>query len=293
MGIWIDTDMGVDDLFAVLMLDRTLPIDGMSLVFGCAELATVRANALDAAVAYGWTFPVTEGADRALCGTVETAARILGPSGQPSRGLRLPRAVDRSLTRALTGLAAWLERREAAQILALGPLTNLANLALARPDLLPRIGRIVWMGGSVGRGNHTPYAEFNAIADPEALALLLAREVPMVMVDLEACRKVQVTEPDLAPLPPILHDLMGGYLDIGLSRGRPGMALYDPVAAALLRAPELFTLSPVELTTELADPERRGQTRVAPATGTPWQIVSDLDAEAVRDLCLSALRDPS
>ncbi|MBN9888862.1 nucleoside hydrolase [Salipiger abyssi] len=293
MGIWIDTDMGVDDLFAVLMLDGTLPIDGMSLVFGCAELASVRANALDAANAYGWTFPVTEGADRALSGTMETAARILGSSGQPSRGLRLPRAVDRSLTRALTGLMTWLEWHEQAEILALGPLTNLAYLALARPDLLPRIRRIVWMGGSVGRGNHTPYAEFNAIADPEALALLLAREVPLVMVDLEACRKVQVTEPDLAPLPPIMHDLMGGYLDIGLSRGRPGMALYDPVAAALLRAPELFTLSHVELVTELADTERRGQTRVTPATGTPWQIVSDLDADAVRDLCLSALRDPS
>ena len=38
-----------------------------------------------------------------------------------------------------------------------------------RPELAARIREIVWMGGSTERGNVTPYAEFNAWVDPEAL----------------------------------------------------------------------------------------------------------------------------
>ncbi len=38
MGVWIDTDMGVDDLFAVLLTMQHTKVDGMSLSFGNAPL---------------------------------------------------------------------------------------------------------------------------------------------------------------------------------------------------------------------------------------------------------------
>ncbi len=288
MGIWVDTDMGVDDLAALLLAQR-LGIDGISLVFGCAEMPAVRANALAACAAFGWPAPV-QGADRAVLGGVETAARILGPTGQPSRGGRLAPVPDCTPGAAVPALAQWLSGQEDAQILALGPLTNLAALVLAHPALAARIGRITWMGGATGRGNHTEYAEFNAIADPEALAVLLSRAIPIDMVDLDPCRRVQIRESDIAPLPQPLRDLMGGYLDIGLSRGRAGMALYDPVAAALLVAPQLFTLTDVSIAVELHDGERLGQTRVSPRGA--HRVITDLDPDAVRALCLSALSAP-
>ena len=40
------------------------------------------------------------------------------------------------------------------------------------------------MGGSTGRGNATPYAEFNAWVDPEALALVVGSGVRLTMVGL-------------------------------------------------------------------------------------------------------------
>lgn len=43
-------------------------------------------------------------------------------------------------------------------------------------------------------------AELNAYADPEALAALIARPVPITMVELETCRKLRFDEASLRPL---------------------------------------------------------------------------------------------
>ncbi|VTR18609.1 Non-specific ribonucleoside hydrolase rihC [Serratia fonticola] len=41
------------------------------------------------------------------------------------------------------------------------------------------------MGGSAGRGNHTPNAEFNIYVDPEAASMVFASGIPIVMCGLE------------------------------------------------------------------------------------------------------------
>ncbi|NNC00940.1 nucleoside hydrolase, partial [Corallococcus exiguus] len=54
MGTWIDTDMGFDDILAVVIVDQSnLTIDGVSLVFGNAPLEAVKDNAARAAAAFG------------------------------------------------------------------------------------------------------------------------------------------------------------------------------------------------------------------------------------------------
>lgn len=296
MGVWVDTDMGVDDLFAVLLVLKHRKIAGISLSFGNAPLGQVIKNTAGAMQYFGWDVPVFAGADRAVLGGIETAQRVLGNSGMPSRGAVLPDA-SAEFAPALPALIHWLESQSGAEILALGPLTNLAILALARPDLLPRIRRITWMGGGITRGNHTASAEFNALADPEALAILLSRDVPFTMVDLDACRRVEITETDVEAVSgdAVLKDLLGGYLDIALTRNRSAMALYDPVAAAVLVQPALFQLAPAQIEIELAGRHTRGRTIVdqrdqAAANG---MIVADMDVQKVKILCLSALEQSS
>ncbi|MEL6680913.1 MAG: nucleoside hydrolase, partial [Pseudomonadota bacterium] len=62
MAIWIDTDMGADDLFAIEMVRRSRAVAGLSLTFGCATLDQVARNAAGAAVAFGWSMPLHTGA---------------------------------------------------------------------------------------------------------------------------------------------------------------------------------------------------------------------------------------
>ena len=168
---------------------------------------------------------------------------------------------------------------------------------IARPDLVPRIAEIVWMGGARGRGNHTPLAEFNALADPEAMAAVLAHGVPLTMIDLDACRRVTIGPDAVAPIraaggrqAALLADLLAGYIGIATARGRDTMAVYDPVAAMALARPDLFSLAPVHIDVALGQGPTRGQTVVDDMAPANARVVADLDAGALRDACLEALR---
>ena len=166
MGVWIDTDMGFDDIAAILVVARGgEPIDGVSLVFGNSGFPRVRQNAASAAVAFGWTFPIHNGRSLPVLGRLETAENILSEAGMLTAGRSLAPAPLLPESDAFTALCQWLETADAPRrILALGPLTNIAALALARPDLARKIGDVIWMGGGVTAGNHTASAEFNAYA---------------------------------------------------------------------------------------------------------------------------------
>ena len=61
--VWIDTDMGFDDLAAVLTVEHTAgwSIDGVSLVAGNAPLPVVIDNAQRSAACFGWRFPIHAG----------------------------------------------------------------------------------------------------------------------------------------------------------------------------------------------------------------------------------------
>ena len=49
MGLWVDTDFGFDDLWALLVLEAEgINIDGVSLVAGNSQLKQVHSNAFGA-----------------------------------------------------------------------------------------------------------------------------------------------------------------------------------------------------------------------------------------------------
>ena len=159
--LWVDTDFGFDDLWALLILKRRgIELAGVSLVAGNAPLSQVRANALGANQAYGLSLPLLIGAERPLVREPETATAILGPKGMRSLGMELPQGpADIDLPAAGPALIDWLESAQAGErrdILALGPLTNMAQMIQTAPKAATKITRLVWMGGSNGLGNHTP-----------------------------------------------------------------------------------------------------------------------------------------
>ncbi|WP_064683385.1 nucleoside hydrolase [Rhizobium bangladeshense] len=300
MGVWIDTDMGFDDIAAILVVRQSeYEIDGVSLVFGNAPLPQVRMNAAGAASAFGWPFPIHTGRAMPVLGTLETAQAILGKFGIPTSGKGLPQAPTLAERDAFAALCRWLEGQGRHRILALGPLTNIAAVALARPDLATRIDDLVWMGGGVTSGNHTASAEFNALADPEALAIVIAHGLPLRMVDLDLCRKV-LARPEDAELvrhagganAELIADMFSGYIGIGTSRGRPGMAIYDPSAAVAFIAPDIVTFRPARIDVELQGALTRGRTVVETrATHATYnaQFATDIDADKARAIILAAL----
>lgn len=262
--IWVDTDFGFDDLWALLLLRHfKCRVAGVSLVAGNTALPQVAANALSAKHVYGFDWPIWKGADRPLSRSPETAERILGPKGMRTRGAHLPEAdPDTVPTGAIAALCDWLysDAGTPHTILALGPLTNIANLLEKDPEASACISRLVWMGGSAGRGNHTPLAEFNAVADAEALSFVIEAGLTTDIVELDFCRRVVFNQDDMPETDPLTGALLGGYLDIALTRNRPAMAIYDPVAALALAVPKSIDFSPCKVKVSTQPDETYGAT---------------------------------
>lgn len=298
MAVWIDSDIGFDDIWSLLMVAREREIAGLSLCFGCARFERVRSNAAGAASLFGWRFPIFTGADRPLLGAAITAEDVLGPTGM--RGGELPDAALRDRGGAVDALAAWArDGRGPKRVLALAPLTNLAILWLAHPDAAASIDEIVWMGGARSTGNQTASAEYNAFADVEALALLLERGAPLRVVELDACRRVMVGAAEIDAVrggghaqAALLADLLEGYVDIARLRGREKMAVYDPVAAALFLDPALGRYERARIDVETLPGLTRGRTviDVRPSAMPNASFLADLDGDAVLRLCMAALR---
>ncbi|WP_425040663.1 nucleoside hydrolase [Primorskyibacter sp. S187A] len=292
-GIWVDTDFGFDDLWALLLLRHLgCAVDGVSLVAGNAPLDQVVANALGARVAYGLEQPMWRGEAQPLVRHPETAERILSVKGMRTRGLSLPIVAEDTLpVQAIAALAQWLEQPGPREVLAIGPLTNIARLIERHRDAACRITRLVWMGGSAGPGNHTPMAEFNAVADAEALETVLSMDLPLDIVDLTFCRQVVYTGADMPATDPLTQDLLGGYLDIALERGRTGMAIYDPLAALAIAAPDRISFAPCHVSVSTRADETYGATRIDPGpegAGARTRLATAPTADLAR-ICLQAL----
>ena len=246
------------------MQHHHVTISGMSLVAGNSVLPMTIRNATAAATLFGWPFQIFAGAAKSLNGQGMTGERVLGPTGMRSRGLTLPTRSQGKIQRdAVAAICAWIESGNERVLLALGPLTNIAAAVTSQPSLIDKIGQIFWMGGGSKGGNETPFAEFNAYADPEALAVLLERHVPLTVADLGVCRRVRFDESDIqeiarskGPNAPLISDLVGGYLDIALKNQRTSMAIYDPVAAAMYLMPEAFKFQDVHIDVVLSGPQR-------------------------------------
>jgi inosine-uridine nucleoside N-ribohydrolase len=129
-----------------------------------------------------------------------THATVHGQSGLdgaelPSSG-RQPAALD-----AIEFIAQQATRFPGAiSIIATGPLTNLARALSRYPQLESGIASLSIMGGTAGRGNTTPVAEFNAFSDPEALDALLASSIPMHLIGYDLTCGIGLADHHIARL---------------------------------------------------------------------------------------------
>jgi len=320
-ALWVDSDFGFDDLWALLVL-RHLGVDvaGVSLVCGNMHLQQVINNAVSAQQVFGFRWPLFAGAQRPLKLPLHTAEAVLGQQGMQTRGLKLPH-VKPSLqpNRAVGAFSQWLASDQGKhEVLALGPLTNLAHHCLRSPDVFRTIDKITWMGGSAGHGNQTAWAEFNAYVDPDAVDVVLSAGVPVDIVDLELCRQVIFGESDITKFRQdakfdqnhrtaqlLLKDLLGGYLDIALCRGRESMAIYDPIAALAIADVAAVEFTPSAIEVRLPPDEQRGRTTFtleltsgdntdsrSDPSSSPIRLATRIDCEAARTNCMAALQLP-
>lgn len=269
----VDCDPGHDDVFALWLAagHPSLELVAVITVGGNVPLEHTSRNARVALTVAGVTgVPVAAGAAGPLSRVLETAEWIHGENGLG--GPELPEPTVPLDPRGATELIAdtLLAASEPVAIVATGPITNVAVFLRDRPDLADRVREIVWMGGSTERGNVTPYAEFNAWVDPDALAIVVGSGIRFTMVGLNVTHRALVTSAVRARLAAVGNRTatFGDELLEFFCRtndevfGMPDGPLHDPVAVAVLADPSCVELRHTRLDVELVGTETVGATSV-------------------------------
>lgn len=290
----IDTDPGLDDAVAILfaLASGLFDVVGLTTVAGNIGLERTTKNAAGLlAVAGRADIPVFSGAEKALLRDNIDAIVVHGDDGL--RGVTLPPALAPSRSGAVAWLAETLrtEPSGSIDILALGPLTNIAQLINQYPDAADRIGHLIAMGGTVLEpGNAGPSSEFNFASDPEAVALVLHSGIRTTLVPLDVTRRVRLDTDYVEALRgtsvgDTAADLLFAYLHDD-RRSRP---LHDPCVMLLAAAPELFGVDFMRLSVNLGDDVDAGAL-IRRETGSPVNVAMRVDVPAVLKLLASGFR---
>lgn len=230
--------------------------------------------------------PIGIGARRPLKRQLQVADDTHGPSGLGYADLS-PAGVILDYVRPLERLLA--AQPEPVTLVTLGPVTSLALVLRANADLVrEKVGRHVAMIGNIeAPGNQTRFSEFNAWCDPEALATVLAAEIPTEMIGLDVTRKLVIKGNEverLAQHSPWLHDALRFYVEFHKKQeGLDGAVINDVLAIAYLLQPEVLTFSDLRLAVDLDDGQSRGRTKLNPK-GSFARVAMEVHPPPVRRL---------
>jgi inosine-uridine nucleoside N-ribohydrolase len=238
--IIIDCDPGVDDIAALILAKQIecFDVKAVTTVAGNVKRKHTTRNALRVLDFLKWDIPVGKGAKSPLACPLQTAEEFHGKGGMS--GLSLPKTDKKPEKEAAWDLIYRIagETRGELDIVAIGPLTNIA-IALAKyPELVDWIHRIVIMGGAILAGNTTPAAEFNICVDPEAAKRVFTSGVPFYLCPLDVTHEGYITSGDLDDISRFgskeavfFADIIRPYLALAsIYSGGRGAALHDPLA---------------------------------------------------------------
>jgi inosine-uridine nucleoside N-ribohydrolase len=185
------------------------------------------------------------------------------------------------------------EQTEPVTLVTLGPLTSLAlTLRRDRDMVRRRVARHVAMAGALtAAGNTTPFAEFNAWCDPEAVEIVLRAELGTEWVGLDVTRQVVLQGQEVARLAQAddetgrwLHDALRFYLEFHRSyEGLDGCVINDVVPIAALIQPEVLAFASHTLVVGLEAGDHRGHTWSDP-NGVAASVAASVQGDAVRAL---------
>jgi pyrimidine-specific ribonucleoside hydrolase len=250
--IIIDCDPGHDDAMAILwaLSSDKLCVKAITTVAGNKPIDLVTENVLKVLTkANRCDIPVGIGADRPLVKPLVVGGNVVhGKTG-------LDGPIMPEVTMKVSDLSAFQllvktleESEEKVTLVPIGPLTNIAILLLARPDLKNKIEKLSIMGGGAYTGNWTPAAEYNIFADPEAARVVFNSELPIIMSGLDVTHKAFVTMEENEKLREqgnvisvFTAELIDFFSTFHLKvEGFAGCTLHDPTAICALIRPDIF-----------------------------------------------------
>lgn len=247
--IWLDCDTGTDDAAAILCANALpeLQIIGISAVAGNVEIEKTYANAFRLNRLMQTAYPVYRGASKPWHRELETGYRYHGENGLGGVELPLPEQMTETDEPAWDALYRTAKACDGQlELIATGPLTNVATALIKYADLPHYLKRIVIMGGSASFGNRTPAAEYNIYADPQAARVVFEAGVPIVMCGLDVTLQAVFYAQELDAVAACGRTVAKFFRDslqtpLSTQEGGTGVKLHDVCPVLYVARPELFS----------------------------------------------------
>jgi inosine-uridine nucleoside N-ribohydrolase len=194
---------------------------------------------------------------------------------------------------------------EKVTIVAVGPLTNVAEAMLASPDIIDNIRMIYIMGGAIevegnvgvsGVGINNPFAEWNIYADPHAANIVFNAGAPVTLVPLDATEHAPITtmfywilrDQRTSPEADFVYDLLTANLEFMQSGG---FQFWDSLTAAIFTDESLAVFESYNIQVVEEEGPESGYTKPAPG-GAKVRVAVSADGRCFEKLFLEVLNLP-
>lgn len=266
----LDCDPGHDDAVAIMLAAKSEKLDllGITVVAGNQTLEKTQVNARNVCQCLGLDVPVYAGCGQPMIREKMVAADIHGETGLDGPVFE-PLVKPLEEEHAVSFLIRTLMASDGdITVVTTGPMTNLAMAMRMEPRIIPKIRRIVLMGGAYTNGNVTPAAEFNIIADADAAYVCFTSGRPITMVGLDVTRKalcypsvVDRMEKVGNKASKLFVDLMRHFCRSQKAVfGWEGGPLHDPITIAYLIDPSVLTVKPMHAEIDIRSVQSYGRT---------------------------------
>jgi purine nucleosidase len=253
----IDTDPGIDDTLAIRYALRSPEIEvvGFNIVSGNVVDSKGFANLVQILKQENCLhLPIHLGRGQPLQKAFRHAEDTHGEFGLGY--FNNYQAVDKKPSP--TTAAQFLLDNSDVTILALGPLTNLADAYLLNPQIASQI-KVISMGGNLYEaGNMSSVSEYNYWSDPEAAKIVL-QHFNVTMVGLDVTRQLKFYPEDISNSDDLA--ILRFYFEFHQEyEGFYGAVINDPMVMDFLLHPQDYSTQNLRIAVLTEDGEYRGQT---------------------------------
>src|SRR3989344_1339011 len=315
--IYIDTDVGNDDLIAILMLQlsKKFNIKAFSTVYGVSETNLGTSNLARILTFINNPIPIIKGKTRAMNRNWQAVFPKIDRVRANKLTLleKIPLPQDPSpkilVYNSLDKLADLIKsERQKITLVCLGPLTNIATLIeKCRDTLIVKVDQIILMGGAFKSMPGPPLSQdildYNLYLDPEAADIIFNSSIPTTIIPINATLYVPAMVPLVKnqlkkTLEQFNQNLKQKRLtkknslvirELILKNNYDFNCYYGPLVSAAMIDPNIVTKTyRGRIQVNLAG-KNRGQTKLIPSKTKAVKIISGVKEEKFYRLLLNLL----
>ncbi|HBX69718.1 MAG TPA: nucleoside hydrolase [Chloroflexi bacterium] len=161
-------------------------------------------------------------------------------------------------------------------LLTIGPLTNIALLFKADPEIPALLKGLVMMAGVFTHDR----LEWNALLDPHASAIVYRTSITVhrsIGLDVTLQVKLPAKEVRQRFQAPLLRPVLD-FAEVWFQE-REEIVFHDPLAATTIFDPQICTFQRGRVKIELGDPERLGQTHWQPGNSGGHEVAAQVNPQ--------------